>query len=378
MSMRPGHIVTVLVLLLLVLTAGQSFGFPGFARKYSPTTSVFTFMPCASCHDPFPQLTPFGRRFKQNGFRVEGETISASEVIKSFPVAVRTSVSRSGIGDGDGTTRSGVKVISAASLGSVVSYWVDLPFGVNSDGFDRGNVNHAWVGGFDLTRAWKRELLNVRAGRFELDLPFSQAKKHNRFPYDPYFLRGDDRSWRLSSSNQGLEISGRPVDWAHYSIAFTETVRRSQEATFDPDLYARFEADFGRANRVGLFFYDGRDEVVSDAGTTNFEHEKLGADIDLRFARSGITVYGLYLWGRDRGVEDTRSNGGWVQFEKQTTSWLMFTTRYTHLGVDGARSDSLALGAHAWFRERLRIGFEYRLQRGPAPNNGSLIIDFVI
>jgi hypothetical protein len=54
------------------------------------------------------------------------------------------------------------------------------------------------------------------------------------------------------------------------------------------------------------------------------------------------------------------------------------TSRYTHLDSAGELSDSLALGAQGWFRERLRIGFEYRFQRGSAPDSGSLIIDFVL
>jgi hypothetical protein len=155
-------------------------------------------------------------------------------------------------------------------------------------------------------------------------------------------------------------------------------VRRSQESPFDPDLYARFAADIGWSHRVGVFAYDGRDDVSSESGTTTFEHRKLGADFDLRFAHKGITLYGLYLWGRDRGAEDIRSQGGVVQFEKQTTGWLLLTSRYTHLDSAGTLSDSLALGAQAWCRERLRIGFEYRFQRGSAPDSGSLIVDFVL
>src|SRR5208337_1729727 len=37
---------------------------PSFARQ--------TGQPCAACHTAFPELTPFGRRFKLNGYTLEG------------------------------------------------------------------------------------------------------------------------------------------------------------------------------------------------------------------------------------------------------------------------------------------------------------------
>lgn len=378
MSTRLRCIATLSVVSLFLLAEGRALGFPGFARKYSPNTSVLTFMPCAGCHDPFPRLTPFGRRFKEYGFRVAGDEQSITEALKSFPVSLRTAVVRSGIGEGNGATRGIVKPIAAGSLGSTVSFWVEQPFIVDADRFDRLNVNHAWAGAYDLTRAVRPELLNVRGGRFELDLPFSPSKNHNRFPYDPYSLRGDDSGWSLSSTQQGVELSGRPFTWARYSVAMTDTLRRSQDTDFDVDLYTRFAVDFAGAHRVGGFVYDGRDDVRSTTGTTVFEHRKMGGDFDLRFYQQGINVYGLYLWGRDRGGAEVDSNGGFLQVEKHATDWLMLTSRYTHLRIDSERRDSLALGAQAWFFERLRLAFEYRFQRGAAPDNGSLIVDFIL
>lgn len=56
----------------------------------------------------------------------------------------------------------------------------------------------------------------------------------------------------------------------------------------------------------------------------------------------------------------------------------MLTARYTPLSLELANEDSLALGTHVWFYERLRFSFEYRFQRGDAPDNGSLLIDFLL
>jgi hypothetical protein len=51
-------------LLLLTLAATEASALPSFARQ--------TGQPCAACHTAFPELTPFGRRFKLNGYTLEG------------------------------------------------------------------------------------------------------------------------------------------------------------------------------------------------------------------------------------------------------------------------------------------------------------------
>src|SRR6516164_9861964 len=62
---RPG-VFALLALLTspLVLAPTEALALPSFARQ--------TGQPCASCHSGFPQLTPFGRRFKIGGYTLEG------------------------------------------------------------------------------------------------------------------------------------------------------------------------------------------------------------------------------------------------------------------------------------------------------------------
>jgi hypothetical protein len=367
------------LLTALLLSEATAFAFPGFARRYSPSTSVFTFMPCAGCHDPFPKLTPFGRRFKENGFRVDGDDLSWTDALKAFPIAVRNTALRTGIGESDGSTLGIIKPVAAGALGSWVSFWVDQSFVVDGDGFDRLDIDHAWIGAYDLARSVRPGLVNLRGGAFELDLPFPQARTHNLFEYDPYFLNGDDGDWSLAAPQRGFEVSGRPWEGGRYSLALVDGVRRSGPSStrFDPDLYARFAADVATTHRFGFFVYDGHDEVATEGENGTREHSRAGADFDLRFPTAGATLYGLYLWGEDRGAEVTRSSGGFVQFEKQTTDWLLLTSRYTHVS-EGASRDSFALGANAWFLERLRLTFEYRFQSGSAPDNGVFAVDLVL
>jgi hypothetical protein len=54
------------VLVFLVASCSQSsFAIPAFARKYG--------LPCSSCHESWPKLSPFGQSFKDNGYQLMNE-----------------------------------------------------------------------------------------------------------------------------------------------------------------------------------------------------------------------------------------------------------------------------------------------------------------
>src|ERR1700746_2767110 len=44
---------------------GKVHAIPAFARKYG--------MPCSSCHEAWPKLSPFGQQFKDNGYQMGNE-----------------------------------------------------------------------------------------------------------------------------------------------------------------------------------------------------------------------------------------------------------------------------------------------------------------
>jgi hypothetical protein len=71
---RPGIAVLIYVLSLTVLLPFRAYAVPSFARQ--------TGFRCAMCHTAFPQLTPFGREFKLNGY------VLSNEQSKLPPVAV--------------------------------------------------------------------------------------------------------------------------------------------------------------------------------------------------------------------------------------------------------------------------------------------------
>ena len=67
------------VLLVLGLYASAAQAVPSFARQ--------TGMACAACHTVYPELTPFGREFKLNGYvtdnlnQIKGVTMERRETL---------------------------------------------------------------------------------------------------------------------------------------------------------------------------------------------------------------------------------------------------------------------------------------------------------
>src|ERR1700674_5160441 len=50
------------VLVIFLSTCSPASALPAFARKYG--------MPCSSCHEAWPKLSPFGQQFKDNGYQM--------------------------------------------------------------------------------------------------------------------------------------------------------------------------------------------------------------------------------------------------------------------------------------------------------------------
>ena len=53
------------VLAAILLTSPRAEALPSYARQ--------TGQECAACHNGFPELTPYGRLFKLNGYTFSGE-----------------------------------------------------------------------------------------------------------------------------------------------------------------------------------------------------------------------------------------------------------------------------------------------------------------
>jgi len=64
MKHSHGSLISFLLSLFLLSMSGNALAVPSFARQ--------TTLACSSCHTVFPELTPFGRTFKLNGYTLTG------------------------------------------------------------------------------------------------------------------------------------------------------------------------------------------------------------------------------------------------------------------------------------------------------------------
>ncbi len=82
---RSLMLVVALIGAVVILSSSNSYAIPSYARQ--------TGLACSACHYNFPQLTPFGRLFKLNGYTMVGSpTLVAShdkskdlQILKDFP-----------------------------------------------------------------------------------------------------------------------------------------------------------------------------------------------------------------------------------------------------------------------------------------------------
>jgi hypothetical protein len=163
---------------------------PAFARKYD--------FACNVCHVPgFPKLNDFGNVFRDQGYQLgtDGDLPTFEALGKGFwPVSFRTTVgyqvanlrvqgqdlSTSGFGF------TGLDILSFGTLARNFSFGIVYTPGLKEAGFGTGssltdnNLESAFVRVLNLERflggANNTYWANLRVGKFELDVPFSEKR----------------------------------------------------------------------------------------------------------------------------------------------------------------------------------------------------------
>jgi hypothetical protein len=379
-------------------------------------------MICSDCHTIYPKLTPLGRRFKEDGYRLPDDESSWRKLLRSFPGSVRTRfqspfmTAKRRQTDKVGPLVGSFKPVTAGSVSSWLSFWVDWPIDVSTEELEKTRQAHYWVRINDTLRILRPDLLHVKAGQFELDLPFTQSRTYNLFPYDPYLLNGIYQE-SLVAPRRGVELSGAFGKGFRYSLAVADTLERplsESDATsvtiedpFDPDLYLRVSKTFRNAHRLGLFFYRADNVIairaVDEAYLSPFPFDftflnktvLLGADVDWYSGDQRFNVYGLFLLGRkdleSEPFEEFR--GGFAQLDTRLLDSLILVARYSWTDTlnkwairfdelplsSSRREQNVAIGFQWWILERLRVGLEYRIfSKKPYAPRGAFALDFTL
>jgi hypothetical protein len=159
-------------------TVSPASALPAFARKYG--------MPCSSCHEAWPKLSPFGQQFKDNGYQMGNDR--DAPIFQSpayWPVTFRitpqwhrestnkAAVDQTATGEAQVTTHgfdwSGLDFHTAGTLAKDFSFYV-LPSSDNTGAF---HFEAVWA---RLDNIAGSSWLNIKLGKFELDNLLSEKR----------------------------------------------------------------------------------------------------------------------------------------------------------------------------------------------------------
>src|SRR5216683_7430705 len=171
------------VLGIFLFSCTQASAFPAFARKYG--------MPCSSCHEAWPKLSPFGQAFKDNGYQLMNDRDAPIFQQPAYwPVTFRMttfwhreSINRLQVDDPTSTTGgqiearytthgfdwSGLDFHTGGTLAKNVSFYV-LPSSDNTGAFHFETVMAR------LDNLAGSSWINVKLGKFELDICFRKSE----------------------------------------------------------------------------------------------------------------------------------------------------------------------------------------------------------
>jgi hypothetical protein len=371
----------VAVLALTVAAAGvaqEALAIPAFARRYQ--------VGCFHCHDGYPKLSTMGQKFKERGFRMEQEDVfSFAKWIRTVPVIVRAEARRDFVEDADGVNSGVLKGISAGNLGRRLSYWVDDGLGIaeGDDTFTHLEPNNAWAR-FEVLKDGR---LYAKAGRMELDIPFTQVRTPHLFPYPIYALGALSASENMGTFQEGLEVGGGLRHEIHWSMAVVRTRALGADQASGANVFLRVRKRKDD-NRFGVFAYLGRNSRTFGADELQRDFLRVGGDASVWWRR--LNVYGLYLFGTTESTPEqplklpgtsASFNGGFLQGDYHASDWIALTLRGNLLtpprSPDGSRDTvtSVFPGVQVWIFRRLKLSAQYGFQSGDARNGGAVQLD---
>jgi len=318
--MRQTRLTTMVTLTIVAsfLLSIDARAIPAFSRAYGTS--------CSTCHLDFPKLNDFGKAFKDAGFKFPKDDESflktppimlgapaqaeafpkmmyPGTIPSSLPVGLRYNTFFQAVSSNRdninatvpaGTVGSFIpktdfqpgyfSIFTAGNFGSGVSFWVDDDISVAGSNAN-GGLGDGYLKFVDVGHLLKlpTDSLSLRAGQFELDLPFSQARSWNLSGWDIFSEANQgvlnslspqqnvNNGFAFSSPAEGLELSGgHTFQGYHYSVAvFDQNTTGVSIAppNIDPANGVGFVSDSNFKDMYGRFSY--RFNLEKDATSRN-------------------------------------------------------------------------------------------------------------
>jgi hypothetical protein len=250
------------------------------------------------------------------------------------------------------------------------------------DRVDHVEPDNAWLR-FEILEGGK---LYAKAGRMELDIPFTQARTSHLLSYEAYFANTGYESDSIASYQEGIELGGEFDRSTRWSAAVVKgrndpaaEALSDAASDFDANVFLRVARRVER-NRFGTFAYVGRNTLATQpaAGPVlewNDNLLRLGADADVWLRK--LNLYGVFLYGRNdnaiatpsqpNGTEEATSfTSGFVQADYHLSEPVVLTLRFNAvsrppdaLGTSKETFTALVPGLQFFLFEHGKLSFEY-------------------
>lgn len=370
--------------LALLAAAPAAQAIPAFARRYQ--------VACSFCHEGYPKLSSMGERFRERGFRMSQEDdFELRAWARTVPVDLRARGTHFVNEASEDVDEAFLKATSAGHLGRRLSYWVDdgLLIGEGDDTARHTRPDNAWAR-LEIVPAGR---LYLRAGRFELDLPLTQARTPHVFPYDIYFANTGFESDTVGAHQDGVEVGGqlpRDLRWSAAVVSGHDDPADADDG-FEGNVFLRM-AKRVRQHRVGGFAYVGRNTLSRTPGLSADDTLlRLGADANVWIRR--LNLYGVAMYGRNGNSvlspdapagtgQALGFSGGFLQADWHARELLVVTLRGSLVhrppGLSAASRVTFASvfpGVQVFVRERVKLAFEYGFTNRAQPDLGALQLD---
>jgi hypothetical protein len=268
--------------LLAVFAPQEAAAIPAFSRQTGKS--------CTTCHSAFPKLNATGQNFRSNGFRFpeDGEWNDVQD-LKHVPLSAEIEVEaefnkdRSGSGGSKTPQASQLKIDEIELLAGTPLGKTGRASGYGVVNFAEGSVGigQAYAQVNDLLGATGHGLLNIKAGQFDIALPFlshsQRVIKQRYYAQSQLGILGSrangglgDGSEAAEFYNTAIEVNGHIVgkeatDLTHrYAVGiFQPQSLNDTNRLQDPGLYATYALNFLENFNIGAIY---KRDVVNKAG----------------------------------------------------------------------------------------------------------------
>jgi hypothetical protein len=315
----------VRVFLFLLAGIGATGVFPATARAV-PAFARAYHVPCTTCHVQFPKLNEFGMAFKQNGYRMPGETGRFAWTRDDLPLAGQTLLDFEGVdakGNASRTVdRRTLEFFSAGTMGPTLAYFLDYAFtsdtATDSNG-DTVDVTTAAPGGtfLVLSDLVPDNRLNLRLGVMSDEFLYLGAARRTTLT---------DYLAPVSPDHTGIEVNGVfKASGVRYAVGFGD-----DEMVGVAGVKNNLRAGYGWATYTIHGQSLGARVIAAQAGASTASdgtHLQVDGNLDLHHGPANLIV-AYYDQDNVAGVRDDKQINALAELVYAAGHHMLVTGRY--------------------------------------------------